>query len=506
MIKQAKKYRDKYGYSVIPVMSNKKPAIPSWLEYQERYPTDEEIEQWWTDMPDCGIAIITGKISNIVVVDFDEDFGFDYTQAPLVQTPRGYHYYFKYNDGITNTVNLFGKKIDIRGEGGYVVAPPSINDKGKQYKWIREPTGELPEFPRSIFQYPLKDAPRKTVDLTLEEGGRDESLFHIAHCLIKGGMDEEDTKIVVGTMAQNCIPPFDKHEAEAKVDSAIKRAWRKERPLSKEIEDWVLSTDGFFVSTELYRSLQLSTRDEQKNVSIILRRLSDRGIIEKHGKRNACYRRIVRECTPIDWKNAPTNDMPLMFPLDLHELVKIYPGNIIVVAGHKGAGKTAFLLNFIKLNMDKYKIHYFNSEMGDSELRIRLEFFEDVHDWKMEAWERKENFADVICPNDINVIDYLEIVEEHYLVGKYILDIHKKLQKGIAIIALQKPFGRDTARGGDSSLDKPRLYVALNQGQIKIVDAKNWRGTENPNGTILDFKLYKGTKFEEIGYWRKEMK
>jgi len=252
----------------------------------------------------------------------------------------------------------------------------------------------------------------------------------------------------------------------------------------------------------------VSSREEKKNVSQILRRLLTQGIIERAGKKNACYRRIELECESLDWQNAPTNDIPLKLPFDLHEKVKIYPGNIIVVAGYKDAGKTAFALNFTRMNMDRFDIHYFSSEMGESELRLRLDLFEGMkkEDWKCDFRDRRGNFADVIHPDAFNIIDYIEITEEHWLVGKYLLDIHRKLKNGIALVALQKPWGRDIARGGESSLDKPRLYLAMNPGRIKIVSAKNWRGTDNPNGMVRNFKLYQGHDFSAVGYWEKPYK
>ena len=513
MIEQALEYVNKWGFSVIPLLPNKKPLI-RWEEYQSRYPTEEEIIRWWTKYPDSMIGIVTGKLSNLAVIDIDVKDSklteiLPNVQAPLVDTPRGYHWYFRYENGITNTVNVLGEKIDIRGEGGYVVAPPSINEERKRYIWATPLTKiDRPKFPIEIMSQPETrfEKPKTTIggiDETFIEGRRDEDLFHTAHTLVKGGMDEESIRKIVGTMAMACEPPFNEREAQTKVDSAVKRAIRKERPLAKEVEEWVLSTQGWFSSTEIYSCLQLSTRDEKKNVSIILRRLVDNDVIERHPSKNGWFRRIELDCEPINWREAPTDDMPIELPLDIHKMVNIYPGNIIIIAGFKDAGKTAFLLNFIKLNMNRYEIKYFSSEMGGSELKLRLGFFKDVKesDWKFQSRERQRNFADVIYPNAVNVIDYMEIVDDFWMVGKYLQDIDAKLKEGIAIIALQKPRGRDVARGGDSSLDKPRLYLAMNPGEIKIISAKNWKGKRNPRGLVREFKLYSGTKFVPISDW-----
>ena len=68
----ARKYVS-YGWSVIPVLQNdKKPAIP-WKEFQQRFPTDEELVEWFGNGARNNIAIVTGSISNLAVIDLDSD-------------------------------------------------------------------------------------------------------------------------------------------------------------------------------------------------------------------------------------------------------------------------------------------------------------------------------------------------------------------------------------------------------------------------------------------------
>jgi hypothetical protein len=126
------------------------------------------------------------------------------------------------------------------------------------------------------------------------------------------------------------------------------------------------------------------------------------------------------------------------------------------------------------------------------------------------AIERSSNFADVIDPDGFNVIDFMEIYDEFWKIGGWIRDIHVKLKKGIAIIALQKKTTtkknpQDFGRGGELTLEKPRLYLAMDRGKIKIVKAKIWRNHErNPNGLIRDFKIVQGWKFLPQDEWYTE--
>jgi len=175
----------------------------------------------------------------------------------------------------------------------------------------------------------------------------------------------------------------------------------------------------------------------------------------------------------------------------------MYPKNIAVIAGSPNAGKTAFLLNTIKLNMAKHIIHYYSSEMGAEELKLRLSKFDDGAKWVFDARERSTNFADVIYPDDINIIDYIEIVSgEFYMIGQELRTIFDKLRKGIAIIALQKKKGAELGRGAEFSLEKPRLYLSMDSGLLKIIKAKNWAVEgNNPNGVEFKFSLVNGAKF-----------
>ena len=121
----------------------KAPVVYSWTEYQTRLPTKEEVHHWFTINPDANIAIVTGKISGIVVFDLDspeavkyaEEMG-GFPETVKVKTGKGYHVYMKHPGfEIKNSVNK-NLDIDIRADGGYVVAPGSIHGSGHMYDWV----------------------------------------------------------------------------------------------------------------------------------------------------------------------------------------------------------------------------------------------------------------------------------------------------------------------------------------------------------------------------------
>jgi putative DNA primase/helicase len=108
--------------------------------------TDELlIRAWWEKWPAANVAIATGQISEIVVVDIDsrdsaDSFRarfpeIDFKSIPTVRTGRGWHLYFRHPGGtVQNRTGIF-PGIDVRADGGYVIAPPSIHRSGRVYQW-----------------------------------------------------------------------------------------------------------------------------------------------------------------------------------------------------------------------------------------------------------------------------------------------------------------------------------------------------------------------------------
>ena len=511
MIEHALKYA-KFGFSVIPVGKDKKSLI-KWEEFQQRRATEEEIRQWWDKWPNANIGIVTGVISNLAVHDIDTDEGKEATHdyipesliTPTVETPRGgQHLYFRCSDDKLrgNTRVITG--CDLRANGNYVVAPPSVNSNGKQYRWIIDLKKSIPPLPdaylkhiKSISMYSSKQSVTDSVTL-FNQGRRDNDLFHIANQLAKAKTPENEIRQVLEMLAKKCNPPFPEKELDIKIDSAIKRIERREVNVTEMIERWVSVTDGYFSVTDAYNALQsVAGVTRRDTIRVVFKRLKDEGIIAKAGTKDGIYRRVDDHAEEIDWLSADDETIDFKYPFGLERYVLTHPKNIIVVAGVPNAGKTAFLLNCVRLNMRLFDIHYFSSEMGSHEFKSRLSKFElPLKNWRFHAKERVSDFASVIKPDAVNVIDYLEMTSDFWMVAQYLREIYEKLNKGVALIAIQKNPGTETGLGGYRGMEKPRLYLNLEPGKLKIVKAKNWAHDEiNPNGLECHFKLVQGCKF-----------
>ena len=269
---------------------------------------------------------------------------------------------------------------------------------------------------------------------------------------------------------------------------------------SEAIKNWIMASPGEFSVKDV--DYELGFKEPQTKIlrTQILEKFVAEKLISREGKKRGVYRPYQVELEPMDYLSTPEDYLPIWLPMGLHNLVKIMSGNIIIVAGESNAGKTAFMLNIIRSNMNKFNIHYFNSEMGGGELRSRLAKFEDIgiNEWKFNAYSRSSDFADVVFTgeNSINIIDFLEVHDDFYLVGEKITQIHKALKGGVAIIAIQKNKGSEFAVGGNRTMEKARLVVNVEPGKFKITKAKNFvKPNVNPNGMKCEWKLVQGHNF-----------
>lgn len=186
------------GFSVIPLKKDKKPLLSSWLEFQKTPATAEVIEEWWLRYPDANVGIVTGKISGITVIDIDTK---GETVVPLdtfpqtytVKTPSGgYHLYYQYDPEIKQTANTYPQfpHVDIRNDGGYVVAGGSVSVNDVLYEVVVKMKPQ--PFPRDLFIDKKKKSPtklgKKITDLSdLKEGdGRNNAMCSLLGTMLRG--------------------------------------------------------------------------------------------------------------------------------------------------------------------------------------------------------------------------------------------------------------------------------------------------------------------------------
>jgi hypothetical protein len=205
-----------------------------------------QIVAWWSAHPTANVGIATGDRSGIVVVDVDgaagEDALSDYgalPTTPIATTGKGRHLLFARPEaGVRNSAGRLGAQLDVRGDGGYIVAPPSVHPSGARYRWTvvpgRVPLADLPtpilDRLRGVVGHiagtpaPMDRADAmRAVDVVLTgvaEGGRNQALAEYVGRLFRLGARElEVLELARGVNATKLRPPLPADEVEAVVRS-----------------------------------------------------------------------------------------------------------------------------------------------------------------------------------------------------------------------------------------------------------------------------------------------
>ncbi len=234
------------GFSIIPLKQDKKPLLPSWKEFQSRFATEDEVNTWFKQYQVEGIGIVTGAISGIAVVDIEKDGNMD-DLPPTVMSQTGgggWHLYYKYDKTrpLKNYTRI-RELTDIRGEGGYVVAPPSLHKSGKQYLWLTPTDREsLAEFPYWLIDKPpivsAESSQRsQVIDASVIQGKRNATAAQVAGKILHD-LDPQlwETAGWLGFQGWNtntCQPPLEQRELRMVWESISKNERQKSRSKSK---------------------------------------------------------------------------------------------------------------------------------------------------------------------------------------------------------------------------------------------------------------------------------
>jgi KaiC/GvpD/RAD55 family RecA-like ATPase len=233
-------YYASLGWPVFPLaVRDKVPMLRGGNGCKDATTDPEQITRWWTQHPEANIGLATGGAIGLYVVDVDGEDGEAalrrYGPLPVVPestTGKGRHLLFLHPDG-KNTAGNLGPKIDTRGAGGYIVAPPSIHPSGRRYQWVVSPAKAalqpLPQPIRDVLTSvagriePVAGARQAAVDVVLhgvQEGGRNQALTeYVGRLLAKGLRELEVLELARGVNATKFTPPLPPAEVEAVVRS-----------------------------------------------------------------------------------------------------------------------------------------------------------------------------------------------------------------------------------------------------------------------------------------------
>lgn len=221
------------GWSVLPVRpEEKRPFMTNWLQYTHSRASKETITSWFTNLSGAGVGIVTGKVSNIIVLDVEstcpypiEDILKKYpTQLVSRSGSGGYHLFYQYPTNVpkvANRVRIFDG-ADLRADGGFIVLPPTIHSSGRRYEWVSE--GVPGRFPAALLD--LRSQPKVQSDgwITealrgVSEGGRNDACARLAGYFFKKGMTYDIVESLLLDWNERNDPPMPTREVRTTIKS-----------------------------------------------------------------------------------------------------------------------------------------------------------------------------------------------------------------------------------------------------------------------------------------------
>jgi len=222
------------GWHVIPLEpSGKKPITKNGSK--DATTSESQIQKWWAQWPTANIGLATGHC--FFVVDIDGPLGAqwaednDLPQTLTARTSRGCHLYYSLPADFTvaNSTGTLSEGVDVRGIGGYVVAPPSVHESGFVYHWEDEDYG-FDISPASPYLLDLlrpressSHAEKFSLPAVIGEGRRDDTLYKFACSLrAKTLMVEPEIRAQLAIANERCNPPLSSKDLDRIAASACK--------------------------------------------------------------------------------------------------------------------------------------------------------------------------------------------------------------------------------------------------------------------------------------------
>lgn len=228
----------------------KRPLV-SWEMLQTVRPTPTQVKDWFKEWPLANLGIITGQESGIIALDLDgpdapsllKSAGVDFPPngTPTSRTGKGHHIFLKHpGKKVPNGVRLLSQGasgVDVRGDGGYVVAPPSVHGSGRRYEWVVSHITPVVECSlaalRLIFDRGKARELREPDWVSkamrgVPEGQRNDMASRLAGhylALTKGNISE--TLTILEAFAEKCRPAMPLPELKSVVDSVARREKQK---------------------------------------------------------------------------------------------------------------------------------------------------------------------------------------------------------------------------------------------------------------------------------------
>lgn len=450
------------GYSVIPLKpKSKEPLIP-WKEFQSRLATSNEVKDWFQKTPTANIGIVTGKVSCVAVVDLDGPdglasalkLGLSSSLVSLTGNGKQLWHHLGGDVLVQNAVRKY-PGLDIRGDGGYVVAPPSIHPNGRRYKFNRPVLSveKLPLFPASLFASaaapilaaePIGRNETSWIAKALEEmtnGNIDDTLFRICSRLRNDGYSRTDCSVLLSPHAERV------GASEGHLEDKINNVWGRYEP-----------------------KRNFHSADEQRTAGgLVLHSPTNPDSLDEFKRRSEVAEGLGSQIN-TGYSNFDTLTKGLK------------KGEVLTVAARTGIGKTNWIMAPIRTFCEADKtVLLFSTEMSFDQIWSRYQalvgdsfgghkFY--VCDEFTPNIERIEEAIKNVSP-DLFIFDHIShIGTDHHIISKFMSEI-KRLCRAYSIPAIvTAQLNRNADYVDQGQRIEPRLSMIQGSDQIGQMSAQ----------------------------------
>ncbi len=337
------------GWPIFPLRAHgKEPATPNG--FKDATTDLVQVQRWWQENPQYNIAAVPGRTGHLVF-DLDgaegtvaaERLGLLAIPTLRVLTARGQHLWFQHPGGGSIANRVLAPHVDVRGDAGYVIMPPSIHPSGTVYRW-RGKTSDALSVPAGIVGRLRNGGTLEPVVLAsgepLPPGERNTTLTSLAGSMRRRGMEQEEIAIALLAVNQRrCRPPLPEGEVQA-IAANVARYQPVHGPVYQHLAAQLLAEAG---------SLGLSAADR------------DRITADQIARANALRDQPATELAVWPWKTLDAT------------LGKLRRTMMVVLGARPGLGKTTFVMNCIThWASHGWGIYALTTEMPPEEAWLRL--------------------------------------------------------------------------------------------------------------------------------------
>ncbi len=280
--------------------------------------------------------------------------------------------------------------------------------------------------------------------------------------------------------------------------------------ISQLIDEWLPTYGDWFSSEDVWKHITgqgvILSQLGKKDVAVKLSRDATRGLLRRRGKKfKALDKSTVKKLNPFTEQRE--NIIKLKFPagFGFTETVNVSEGDILVIAGESNQGKSTMAMNILGDNMENYPCFFISTEMTPSKFAKRFKTMY-WHDPLKENGEPKfkygfteaTNYEEIIDPDMVNIIDWVGLRDNYYQIENILQDMKAYLDKGIAVLVLQKKEGQDAPVGGEFAYRRADVCFTISKGLLKVLKVKDWN-PPNPNYKTFAFNITEGEcHFEDV--------